>query len=231
MITTQLIAASKNAEHCQRNWDRSQSITLADVQALVDIATNMPTKQNEEYYQLVVSVNPELNRLIYRLSIDPDNSTTIHRNAQLDAHAVFVWFLQNPEQLSMSDKKNVIPSMIVKPEQLSMSDKKNRAGFFDDFRLNAKTSIGISSGAVALSACQMGYRTGFNQCFDADLLKDLMIEWGIENLTDEYNRPELALGVGIPQADIPWNYVMGDNGKRIKIVDTYYKNVKWDIIE
>ena len=212
MITPQLITASENAEHCQRNWDRSQSIPLADVQALVDIATNMPTKQNEEYYQLVVSVNPELNRLIYRLSIDPDNSTTIHRNAQLDAHAVFVWFLQNPEQLSMTDNKN-------------------RAGFFDDFRLNAKTSIGISSGAVALSACQMGYRTGFNQCFDADLLKDLMIERGIENLSDKNNRAELALGVGIPQADIPWNYVMGDNGKRIKIVDTYYKNVKWDIIE
>ena len=231
MITPQLITASKNAEHCQRNWDRSQSIPLEDVQALVDIATNMPTKQNEEYYQLVVSVNPELNRLIYGLSIDPDNPKTIHRNAQLDAHAVFVWFLQNPEQLSMSDKKNVIPSMIVKPEQLSMTDNKNRAGFFDDFRLNAKTSIGISSGAVALSACQMGYRTGFNQCFDADLLKDLMIERGIENLSDKNNRAELALGVGIPQADTPWNHVLGDDGELKKIVDTYYKNVRWNIIE
>ena len=182
------------------------------MQALVDIATNMPTKQNEEYYQLVVSVNPELNRLIYGLSIDPDNPKTIHRNAQLDAHAVFVWFLQNPEQLSMTDNKN-------------------RAGFFDDFRLNAKTSIGISSGAVALSACQMGYRTGFNQCFDADLLKDLMIERGIENLSDKNNRAELALGVGIPQADTPWNHVLGDDGKLIQIVNTETKNIRRDIIK
>jgi len=37
--------------------------------------------------------------------------------------------------------------------------------------------------------------------------------------------------VGIPQADTPWNHVLGDDGKLIQIVNTYYKNVKWDIIE
>ena len=212
MSRAQLVTASEHAEHCQRNWDRSQSMPREDVQALVDIATTMPSKQNEEYFQLVVSVNSQLNRLIYNLSIDPDNPATLHRNAQLDAHAVFVWFLH-------------------KPEQLNMTDKKNRAGFFDVFRLNAKTAIGISSGAVALSACHMGYRTGYNQCFKAYELRDLMIEWGITNLSDEKNTPELALGVGIPQADTPWNHVLDDEGNLRKIVDTESKNIRWDIIE
>jgi hypothetical protein len=212
MSKAQLVTASEHAEHCQRNWDRSQSIPLEDVQALVDIATNMPSKQNEEYFQLVVSVNPELNRRIYDLSIDPDNPETIQRNAQLDAHAVFVWFLH-------------------KPEQLNMTEKKNREGFFDVFRLNAKTAIGISSGAVALSACYMGYRTGYNQCFEAYKLRDLMIEWGIENLNDKKNTPELALGVGIPRADTPWNHVFEDDGELRRIVKTETKNIRWDIIE
>ncbi len=212
MIKTQLITASENAEHCQRNWDHSQSIPLEDVQALVDISTNMPTKQNEDYYQLVVSVNSELNRLIYDISIDPDNSRTIHRNAQADAHAVFVWFL-NP------------------PEKLGMTETENRKGFFDNFRLNAKTAIGISSGAVAISACQMGYRTGFNQCFESYKLKDLLIEWGIESLSTANNTPELILGVGIPQADIPWNHVLTDNGTLREIIKTHDKNIRYDIIK
>lgn len=212
MSRVQLVTASEHAEHCQRNWDRSQGMPMEDVQALVNIATNMPSKQNEEYYQLVVSVNSKLNRLIYDLSIDPDNPDTIHRNAQLDAHAVFVWFLH-------------------KPEQLSMTEKKNKLGFFDVFRLNAKTAIGISSGAVALSACHMGYRTGYNQCFEAYKLRDLMIEWGITNLSDEKNTPELALGIGIPCADTPWNHVLDDEGNLRRTVHTYTKNIKWDIIE
>lgn len=213
MIKQQLITASEHAEHCQRNWDHSQSIPLEDVQALVDIATNMPSKQNVEYYQLVVSVNPQLNRLIYNLSIDPDNPKTIHRNAQLNTHAVFIWFLN-------------------KPEKLNMTVNENTAGFFDDFNLNAKTAIGISSGAVALSACQMGYRTGFNQCFEAYKLRDLMIEWGIDNLSDGKNTPELTLGVGIPPyTDTPWNHVLDDNGELIQIIDTETKNIRRDIIK
>jgi len=213
MIKQQLITASEHAEHCQRNWDHSQSLPLEDVQALVNIATNMPTKQNVEHYQLVVSVNPQLNRLIYDLSIDPVNPGTIHRNAQVNAHAVFVWFLN-------------------KPESVNMSAYENASGFFDDFNLNAKTSIGISSGAVALSACQMGYRTGFNQCFEAHKLRNLLIEWGIENLSDGNNTPELTLGVGIPpNTDTPWNHVLDDNGELIKVVLPCSKNIKRNIIE
>ncbi len=212
MTITQLITASEYAEHCQRNWDHSQSMPLEDVQALVDIAKNMPTKQNEEYYQLVVSVNPELNRLLYDISIDPDNPDTIQRNTQVDAHAVFVWFL-NP------------------PEKLSMTETENKKGFLDTFRLNAKTAIGISSGSVALSACHMGYRTGFNQCFEEYKLKDLLIEWGIKSLGTANNTPELILGVGIPQADTPWNHVLTDDGTLSRIIETYDKNIRYDIIK
>ena len=54
MSKAQLVTASEHAEY-HRN-DRDCSKCREDVQALVDIATNMPTKQNEEYYPLVVSV-------------------------------------------------------------------------------------------------------------------------------------------------------------------------------
>lgn len=41
-------------QHCQRNWDYSKAVTDEDVANLVNIATQMPIKQNNDYFDLVV---------------------------------------------------------------------------------------------------------------------------------------------------------------------------------
>ena len=55
-----LIQASLVAERCQRNWDHSRPVNKDDVDTLVQVATNMPTKQNIGYYSLLVSTNQKL---------------------------------------------------------------------------------------------------------------------------------------------------------------------------
>ena len=41
-------------QHCQRNWDLSKAVSDEDVDNLVKIATQMPIKQNNDYFDLVV---------------------------------------------------------------------------------------------------------------------------------------------------------------------------------
>ena len=41
-------------QHCQRNWDLSRTVSDEDVDNLVRIATAMPIKQNNDYFDLVV---------------------------------------------------------------------------------------------------------------------------------------------------------------------------------
>ena len=60
-----LETASENANHCQRNWDRNTRISKDVRDSLINIATNLPTKQNQAYYHLLVSDNPAYNKKIY----------------------------------------------------------------------------------------------------------------------------------------------------------------------
>jgi len=41
-------------QHCQRNWDLGREVSDEDVANLVNIATQMPIKQNNDYFDLVV---------------------------------------------------------------------------------------------------------------------------------------------------------------------------------
>ena len=120
MNVNELIEASQNAEHCQRNWDHTQPVPEEHVHALIDIATNMPTKSNDEFYRLVVSTDRDLNRKFYELAVDPDNEQTVGRNAQVDAPVVFTWFELKKE---------------------GIGDWKNTQGFFDPWLLNARTEF------------------------------------------------------------------------------------------
>ena len=61
-LHTRLQDAANHANICQRNWDYSIEIPENDISALVNVAKHMPTKQNLECYQLVVSNNREFNK-------------------------------------------------------------------------------------------------------------------------------------------------------------------------
>jgi len=204
-----LILASSNAEHCQRNWDRTRTVPEDHVNALIEIATNMPTKANEAYYKLVVSTDPTINRKFYNVAIDPDNPNTINRNSQVDAPVVFTWFEVKPE---------------------GITEDTNRLGHYDPWLLNSRTAMGISSGAVALAANAMGYRTGYNQCFAADDIIDIMLEATGETDRLLFEKPHYQLGIGFPNTEHKWTTVLDDNGNVLKNISPHSKTIQTVLI-
>ena len=151
-----LIKAVKTAERCQRNWDYSIPIPDEDIKTLVEVATTMPTKQNRKFYELIVSSNPEFNKICYTHAVDPYNShfvnREIHRNTQANAPLIMMWRTTDQTEVEASDM------------------------FKDDYMKNYYTSVGVSSGATVLTANALGYRTGYCNCINDDTLMDELEE-------------------------------------------------------
>ena len=91
--------------------------------------------------------------------------------------------------------------------------------FKDNHFRNATTAIGISSGGVALAAAQMGYKTGFCQCFMSKEIKQELIKKGLEPSS-------IHLLLGKPNTDHKWCEVLDDDRKLIKSVDVITKSIK-----
>ena len=77
-----------------------------------------------------------------------------------------------------------------------------------EFKDDVDIAVGISSGAAALAAAELGYKTGFCKCFEPRPLRKILRKAGIK----DYNHGILMLGVGKPNEDFPRHYVVR-NGK------------------
>jgi hypothetical protein len=160
----------------------------------LSIATNMPTKQNSNYYTLVASTDVDFNKRILELSIDPNNKDTIGRNTQVAAHLLLIYLHQR-------DVTNF--------------------GFADNDEMNRIAGIGISSGAVALAANHLGYRTGFCQCLIQEQVEKEIINRGV-NLPEGTSGIQFMLGIGIPMADLKWNETIDSQ----RTIAPYTKTIK-----
>lgn len=191
-----IINSASHAEKCQRNWDHSKALPKEDLDLLINVAKTMPTKQNQEYYQLIVSTDIDFNKEIYKISYYTESerapSYKNHYNYQVAAHALFLW--------------------------CPFTNFNNK---FGDYENTGRLSIGISSGAVSLLANQLGYRTGFCACFNLDLL----IKKLNDKLNLDIDHVEVGLGIGIPNLNFASNEVV-ENNKVIKVLDHRYKDIK-----
>ena len=68
---------------------------------------------------------------------------------------------------------------------------------------NIKLNAGISMGAAALTATQLGYHTGFNCCFNTN---ESIIEFG-QRTNPDIESFICALGIGKPKDELPRNIV------------------------
>lgn len=200
-VGSNLIEAARKAEHCQRNWDKTFVVPDQDVDALVKVATTMPSKQNRTYFGLIVSTDPELNRFIYNNSIDQQNPDTFDRNSQSDANMLFLYV----------ESRDIGTNAI-------NHHKENH-------KINLKTSVGISSGALALAATQLDYRVGFCQCYLNNVILDEIRKRGVE-LPEEFGGIELIVGVGKRNSDHHWTTVLNDNNEFVRKVEIHTKTIK-----
>ena len=206
--------ASETANHCQRNWDRTKQISDEEVNTLIKVATNMPTKQNRNFYDLIVSKDPKINSALYSKAIDRENMEgTEKRNSQVNGHLTFIYvnkrFHDVEQELRGTEKLHKTKDLLYNHE------------------LHTNLSIGISSGAVALAANQMGLRSGFCCCYDMDMILDYFKKIGHEL----NGKIVLMLGVGYPNTKYDSNVVLDEADEKIlKTVHRHKKSIKHKLL-
>ena len=188
----ELNAAIEYTNHCQRNWDHTQEMSPEDVDLIVSVAKGMPTKQNFPYYTVLYSLDRRFIERVHDLSIDPHNPRSIGRNTQTLAHMLVI-YLDN------------------------WTDNKLKEQTREDWRDNYNMSVGVSAGATSLFSNQLGYRTGFCQCYDTNSInKILKEEYGIEEKIKG-----TILGIGIPNNKYKRNSIVDKDNCYIRDVPTY----------
>ena len=195
----ELIDYSKSANHCQRNWDYTQKIPQKDIDIIVNTAINMPTKQNLKTYKLLVSDDLDFNHQLYELATDPLNPQSFdrplpHRNMQVYAPLLLI-FARIPLDLDQID-----PNILERSHFNRMSQGESSTHY--------SMSVGIASGAAALAANQMGYSTGFCQCFDH---KKLSLFFKEKNIQYFNYQSLITLGIGKPLEKYNWNDLVYNN--------------------
>lgn len=222
-----LIEASTIAQRCQRNWDHSIPVTSEDVETLTKVATTMPTKQNIDYFELLVSTNAKFNQMCYDIAVNPDDPYFAEgdnklRNAQVNSSLLMIW-VPNYDNPLMGDRA-----------VNTTDDDGNLTGDYEG--CNRDIATGISSGATALAAAQLGYRTGFCACMDWPKLKDSVkkdftdpeLLRVVDKLGDKNNG--LCLGIGHSNSNFKRTEVVKDNKVILKI-SSFDKEIKTTVIQ
>ena len=181
-------------QHCQRNWDHSKPVSDEDVTNLVNIATQMPIKQNNDYFDLVVirdrQIVDQLVQLTSRGAYTPDDSDEL----DILAHAypdpsTYPAGIESPEQLEEVWQYNpqvLAPLLIVfvkKPLNLAEIDYRsgyatlwgsNSAIFEKQITQDMFTAIGIAAGAMIAYCRDRGMATAMCTCHNHEAIAELL---------------------------------------------------------
>jgi hypothetical protein len=134
-------------KRCQRNWNKDFVIPKEHINELVYVASNTPTKQYQDYFNLYVITNRELlDELIeytYGFVMPYGEDHAVWRNPQMGANVYFLWTGKIPTEIR--------------------NYKHNGATLWEEQNENIFTSIGVSSGILAYHAAGLGYSIGYNR--------------------------------------------------------------------
>jgi len=209
---TNYVDIAKRANHCQRNWDYTQPIPKEDIDTIVNTAVNMPTKQSLKPYKLLVSDDLDFNHEFYKLAIDPENKKSFdrplpHRNTQVYAPLLLI-FIRIPLDLDQID-----PNILERSHFDQSHIVENNTHY--------SVSAGIASGTAAFTARQMGYSTGYCQCFDHPNVSLFFKEKNIEYF-DYIDL--ISLGIGKPLENYQWTDIVYNN-EFSRSVPSYEKQI------
>lgn len=162
------------SQHCQRNWDLSNEIPVADIQMLIAALTQCPSKQNIAHYNIHAITNRDI---IEKLHDHTVGFRVTQTNPQVLANLLLVI-----EYKPVMEHKNAFKFSTISAEEQMIS-----------FKRDALMSVGIAVGYLHMTASIMGYRTGCCACFDSRAAEEIL------NLKNEvllmvgvgFNNPEL----------------------------------------
>ena len=179
---------SKIVNHCQRNWEYTP-IPNEHIDAIVDAGRNMPTKQSTKSYTIVIITNPEIISRMYEESYDL-RDLNYGGNTQVDAPLLLA-FLMN---------KKVIRKEPIRPIKLKFGGNRTERAKNTNLQIT-NMEIGLSAGACALQAAELGYKTGFCKCISDP---DMLVKTILGQSPKDY-KIMLLLGIGNPIPDLAHN--------------------------
>jgi hypothetical protein len=180
-INTLIAESIANSQHCQRNWDLSNSIPQEDLTTLVSAVTECPSKQNIAYYKCHFISNRSVIENIYTntdgftVTYNPKVTQT---NSQTLANLLVAF-----EDIPITPR---LLNGVIRNDQ-SLWLHQNETNIPEALKRDKEMAIGIASGYLNLTANLLGYSTGFCACFDPTIIGSII---GIEN------KVLLLLGIG-----------------------------------
>jgi len=213
------------SQRAQRNFDLTRRVSSHDLETLIYVATNSPSKQNETHFDLHVLTDNQKIRKVYEqtkrfLLYDSkkskednfgekdgefwqDNENSVH-NSQILANLLFIWV----------ENQGVARGGTHSQAQSGVNNAESSIRYNEQISY----SIGISSGQLAMSAALLGYKTGYCSAFEKGPVKDIC---GTQKM------PKLLLGIGYENPsidrrehaetlnkDIPPGYKTGSNNEK-----------------
>ena len=176
------------SQHCQRNWDLTQTIPQDDINLIITAATQCPSKQNIAFYKLHVITNRDVIETIHantvgfvvKLHPKPEYTT----NPQTLANMVLVFEeyfdINNSKDSARNDQTRLLSKGITNPTS-EMILKKDQ-----------QMAVGVAAGYVNLTSTLLGYSTGCCTCMNHEKIKEIL------NLN---SKPILLMGVGFKNLD------------------------------
>ena len=168
------------SQKCQRNWDLSKQISEEDKNLIVEAATNSPSKQNLNYYNLHVI---EDRKKIEEIHKNTKGFGPIYSDYDSEKREENAYDEKRQEEGEMYTNSQVLGQMLLaftKNEDALLQRQKK-----DDWSEDRSMAIGIAAGYVNVVATQLGYATGCCKCMDSKAVKDVLGE-----------TPILLMGVG-----------------------------------
>ena len=154
-----------------------------NLEELLWVATNTPSKQYEGYFDLYYTDDRKVIEELYKYTwgnTHRRNPPSTWRNSQANASVYIMWIAKEPNT-----------------QMNSNADGTLKENTHHERWLNAYVSIGISMGLTARAAAKMGYDTGFNKNHN-DLDNDNFWEKRLGVLEDvEAGRKKITYGLGI----------------------------------
>ena len=187
-------------KQAQRNYDLKKTIPYKDLETLIYVATNSPSKQNETHFNLRVYTDPTIIHGIY----DRTKNFTFSTNTRTEE--IFTTTgVQKDQKYSVTNSQIKANAVFVYcDETRNIRGGTHLTALREDAGPVAKEtlfeqkamSIGISSGQLVMSAALLGYTTGYCSAFEKTGKNS------VQKLLQTESEPRLIVGVGYPDPNL-----------------------------
>jgi len=169
------------SQKCQRNWDLDRQISEEDKDLIIESATNCPSKQNLNYYNLHVIE-------------DRQKIEKIHENTRGFGPIYFDYDSEKTDGHYKEERgdegKHYTNSQVLGNMLLAFTKNDGpllQRELNDNYDEDRSMAVGIAAGYVNVIATQLGYATGCCKCMDSNVISEILGE-----------TPILLMGVGYP---------------------------------